>query len=121
MKEEIYEKFAHKALTYIENTEVFLKEQIPDFFQQVVTYHATVSWVGFGLATTGCGLCVWIFFKGKNYKREDYLDERGFIAMLISCIVSAVLVCVATDNFSTALKATIAPKVFIVDYLRGKE
>lgn len=116
MKEEVYEKFASKALAYLENTEVFLKEQVPDYFRQLLTYYTIQYWVGF--------VVIFIFtvaaalFAYKQVKKEEY--DKGFAAVL------AVLLLLLPSGFtvitfSKALKVTLAPKVFIVDYLRGKE
>lgn len=115
---EIYEKFAEKALTYLNSTEAFLKEQLPDYFQQIVSYYAVENWVYFGvwilIATAFAGLA---FVCVREVKKDD--DYIG--GVILFTLVSLVLFVCSLDSFSSALKATIAPKVFIVDYLRGKE
>jgi heme/copper-type cytochrome/quinol oxidase subunit 2 len=121
---EIYEKFAEKALGYLESTEAFLKDQLPDYFQQVVTYHAVEAWVYVGL-----GVICWIiacasFFRlrkenaKESRQQEEIIQTICGILMVLPMIIGLFLV---TCNLPTAIKATIAPKVFIVDYLRGEE
>jgi hypothetical protein len=122
VKEETWDKFANKALQYLEGTEAFLKEQLPDYFQQVVTYHAISSYVW-----TGISIVVLIisghFFKKGLLLKDKYGDVRE--SGLALCVGSGVFFAIFAISFccslETALKATLAPKVFIVDYLRGKE
>lgn len=126
MKDDVYEKFATKALTYLDGTEAFLKEQLPDYFQQVVTFYAIQSWVFLALSVLmlcGSAVCGWQMVK--SFKRSsDYEHDEPYIYMPLMAAAIILLVfggAGTVKNTKSALKATYAPKVFIVDYLRGKE
>lgn len=122
MKDEVYEKFATKALTYLESTEAFLKDQLPDYFQQVVKYYAIQSWVFVALSVIFIVISLRAMKWGmKNYKEDEYKPEEYMPLFLGGAAVIIISACVIINNVQTGLKATIAPKVFIVDYLRGKE
>lgn len=114
---DVYEQFAQKALTYLNSTEAFLKEQLPDYFQQVVTYYAIQSWAYFiiFLAATAS----MIVFAYRAWRNKDSYDPV-FNAIIV-LIIAALPMGAMFFNLNKALKATFAPKVFIVDYLRGKE
>lgn len=124
MKEEVFEKFANKALTYLENTEAFLKDQIPDYFQQVVSYYAIQSWIYVALSVSliFCSFYILRIGHANAKKKDSEFNPESFMPHFIAGAFLFILSFVAfTDFFPTALKATIAPKVFVVDYLRGKE
>lgn len=124
MKQDAYEKFAEKALTYLEGTEAFLKEQLPDYFQQVVTYYAVEAWI---VTAVGIGLFIIAIICGRTCYKEgskgvcDMDDSKFILSMIVGLFTLVFGIGLAASKFPTALKATIAPKVFIVDYLRGKE
>jgi hypothetical protein len=120
VKEEVYEKFATKALAYIENTESFLKEQIPDYFQQLVTYYAIQSTVYAVLSFAGLCVCAFFFHRYSTMKEKNYYSDEKFVGCLFSSVFGVLFAILVICNTSTALKAIYAPKVFIVDHLRGK-
>ncbi len=126
MKKEVFEKFAYKALQYLDGTEAFLKEQLPDYFQQIVTYYAIQSYVFLFLSFISLAISLIIISKSLKVKEkscwgEMAIPERHVVCIIIFSTIGIIATIVSIEQTKTALKATIAPKVFIVDYLRGKE
>jgi hypothetical protein len=121
MKDDIYEKFADKALQYLNGTEAFLKEQLPDYFQQVVKYHAVEGWIYVGIGVLVTLAAIYFTKRVLIMGAADKYNESYVALFIIGAVVAVFSFGITIKNFTTALKATIAPKVFIIDYLRGKE
>jgi formate-dependent nitrite reductase membrane component NrfD len=110
-KEEVFDQLATKGLQYLENFEQFAKTEIPDYFQQILTYNLNVSffWLGvFGLIILlGCLLM---------YVSKDSGDGMGF-----GVIIIMIFVLLSGFQIRDIVKIKYAPKVFLVDYLRGEK
>jgi hypothetical protein len=121
MSKDVYEKFADKALQYLEGTEAFLKDQLPDYFQQVVKYHAIENWIYVGIGLLGAWIATSLARRGFRMAEADSCNESFLLPLTAAGFVGIFSFVLIVKSLPTALKATIAPKVFIVDYLRGKE
>lgn len=121
MKNEIYGKFTEKALVYLENTEAFLKDQVPDYFQQVVKFYAIHSWVFSIVFLIGLAFFCFVFYKGIHHKKESHMDDTGFIMCFSGAVFGMIMAIFLMVYINKGIKATYAPKVFIVDYLKGNE
>jgi len=118
MKDQVLDKFMSKAIEYLEQTEVFLKDQVPDFFTQVVQYHLAISlfWVVLSLAIIAISSAQLL-----RIRKMDDLEEWDVGIAVVSGFLIVMFFMVFSANISTTIKASVAPKVFIVDYLRGDE
>ena len=115
-----------KALDYINSTEAFLKEQVPDFVVQYLTwcsYECIFYIVLFSIFFAVPFVAFLIInhkISDKDFDYEGPSTSRG-ILWLLSLIVTIIMGLVACINIPinsyTLLKITKAPKVFLVERL----
>ncbi len=125
--EEVLNTFANKMLTAVEGIEAFGKEQIPDYIEQVLMYN---FWESTIIATVLASLILVflvVFILGilKSNKTGWGVEcpspsaftviGSGFILIFLIPIGLADGI---VPNAKEALKIHLAPKVYIVDYLR---
>lgn len=120
--EQILNTFANKMLSAVEGIEAFGKEQIPDYIEQVLLYNfwSNGLWIAFSLLIiiTMC-IAAFALFKYTS-KIEDTTDKwctRGTIGVCI-IIVLGVFATNIAELVEENMKIKIAPKVYIVDYIR---
>lgn len=126
MKQDVYEQFAAKALSYLNSTEAFLKEQLPDYFQQILKYE--FSWAIISIVVSVIFICLGVAIvkkalpmKEKNYRGDMSLTETGGLLLAVGVVLIGAFSIIGICHTRIATKIYLAPKVFIVDYLRGKE
>ena len=120
--EEIFQKIAEKALGYLESAELFAKTELPLYLQEVIKYNIVVHWCYVIFLIGILFIMTYLFYKWIiEYKHhEDFLS--GLVPLTIFYLaLSGWLLSLTSDNFKPALKATISPRVYLVDYFRGKE
>ena len=117
--EEILNTFANKMLGVVEGIEAFGNEQIPEYIDQVLMYNFWVSsgllalWCSFGSAFMYIGYKLWL-----RYQEEGDGDDLGFMCVFL-CIGFLAIAISISETAPDMLKISLAPKVYIVDYLRA--
>jgi hypothetical protein len=120
--DEILNTFANKMLSAVESMEEFGREQIPDYIEQVLVYNfwesAAVNSVGILVSVVFLMAAIFCWHKGKVTKNYCACWEFGWIVLPILAVLITVISLL--DAGSTMLKIKLAPKVYIVEYLRGQ-
>lgn len=113
-KEEIYQKL----FEYIDASKDWALEQAPELFQQIAAYGLWSGIIICGLSfvffiiSSGLG---WRWLKKWDSDTEHYF--AGSIICGVLCVISFICFC---SNIETCIKAAVAPKLYILDCLRGK-
>lgn len=97
----------------LQSAKDFTIAQAPDVVQQMVTFEATMAWIGFAAgaaAVTGIGIG-WRRWLKANEPTD--LDEWAFSGMIVA-MLGIFPVCMAAVCLHTAIMATFAPKWFVV-------
>lgn len=134
------EKVMEKVLQYLESAEVFTRKEIPIYVSELITYklYEQVLCVMLGLMTTLIIFLVvnWtikVFFKtpyrdryNSDYKsRWDSGDDSGQVIPVIifslSFIFGTIIVINLVGNSIELIKIKTAPRVYLIDYIRGQK
>lgn len=107
-------------LSWAQEGGAFVKEQAPLYAQEVLAWQFWVSILGAILGLLLIGFACYLAPKAKA-RLEDYSgDEAVLVAtvlfFLACAIVGPILLCV---NVSTAVKVKVAPRVVVIEALRG--
>lgn len=96
----------------IKSTGGFIQEQAPDIISQLIDYkvmlYTNCLWI-FGIISA-----ILLFIGILNIIFSEYNKEVGVMLLVISIIP----IIVTTSNYIALLKISIAPKVYILDYLK---
>lgn len=115
-KEDAFQDLAKKLLEYLSSTEVFLKEQTPDFVNQLIAYETWAA--GMGLIIPSAILAfLFCLSMGAFYcalKDRRHSDEPTTVGIwcLALCLIPAFWL---TCNYAQYKKLQIAPKVFLLE------
>ena len=113
MKEEVTNKFMEKMLAYVNKGEVFLEGQVPKYIDELLTYnmYQSLLWVFICLCILAgvCFICKKLWEEG---------GEAILILVLVAFFFGLTTTVAMVDNLSTAIKIKVAPRVYIIDYLR---
>ena len=117
MKEKLIEQTMNKLLEYAQGVELFTKDNLPKYVEEVLTYEfmKSITSVGVGVALL-LVLVVGLFFLFKYEKDSFNGDERCF-AIGLMFMVFGVSMYLSVVGISTAYKIKYAPRVFLIDYL----
>lgn len=113
-----------ELLEIIKGTKNFAIEQAPDVFKQIISYGIIFNAV---YLVIGISLLVCAFFSGRkmlsnikqiSYSKDTIKEEAlvflfGFICFF-SFLFGAII---SVDHLNPFIKATTAPKVYMIDYL----
>jgi len=121
MKEEHQDKLAELLIGYTEkagettSTIVeWLQTQAPELCSEIITYHLAYSGVICGVAGLFLSVCIifsaWIFWT---------FDDNEKPCCVIPLLVAIIPTCVFFCFFSTFLKCYFAPKLFLLEYMKG--
>lgn len=133
MNQELVNELLQKALQYFNSAEAFATKEIPLYVQELLQFkfveHLLDS-IGFSLAL---GLFFTLFFScmivllryGNSQGNIDneYSEDAfkfGRKVFISTFIISILLVFTFNDNTIQAYKAKYAPRVYLMDYLKGK-
>jgi len=111
MKEDIYSKL----LDYVNKTEMFFNDQLPDFFNQIINYGKYMGIIGLLISIFIVVLSIFII---KNNKHTDYesikFATKYFVFFAVLCLFGLCIV----YQIDVVYKAFFAPKLYILDYLK---
>ena len=111
-----------KLIEYIDSTKDWVLETAPEIFQQIVTYGFWKSLILSALFFSIGLACVFLIrFCYKAPKDQWNMMQDRYVALsLISGVIALIFFVGFLCNIETFIKATVAPKLYIIDYLRGK-
>ncbi len=116
---EMMESYAEKLLAALESGANWLEGEIPLLAQEVLTYY---TWESIALIAAGLALavaCFWLARRAVNYEAKDRWDDWVLAwggGSAIAGIMSLVFLLVGVPQF---LKVTVAPRLFLIEWLRG--
>lgn len=113
MKEEIVNKFMEKMLSYVNNLEQFASGEVPRYIQELLTYemYKSIAWILVLLLPL---MLAAVIIK-IAIKEKEGIGGLSFLTTLF--LIVSFFVGVNTKNI---IKIKVAPRLYIVDYLRGK-
>ena len=97
----------------------FLEGEVPLFLNEVVTYYLIWNSVEAVICALLVAACIWAIHWGYAKAPREY-GEPGMIgtfAAIFSFIFGVVFLVGAVESASVAVKAGLAPRVFLVEYL----
>lgn len=114
MKQELLDKLLTDLLSIVEKGTTLVAEQLPLIAQELLQYRLCIAIVGVGIGLLFFILAALVFSKTKNVRCTD--TKVGItIGAIILAVVGASIV---LANGTTAIKIKIAPRLYVIDYLR---
>ena len=113
MKDQILQKL----LEYLQNTEDFVLEQVPELVQQALKYEKISSYLNSGLMILLLNIAIYL---GYYFWKHPVLDKYGsrefgsILCTLIPCIASLLFFIQLCYSVDTLIKIYIAPKYFLI-------
>ena len=110
-----------KLLEYVEKTDVFLSDQVPDYINQLLKYNLFETTVWLSANILVLLLCIGGVKYGYDLPREGYSQTLSMVSVL-SYIAGGsgifISFCGMTGHLLKLIKIKITPKVFIVEKLK---
>lgn len=110
-----------KLIDYLNDTELFVKEQLPDIFNQIILYGRIET------AVSLIFVVIWDIFLYRVVKKLYLMtDEFGDIQLLPAIAIFAMALATIFFNIgaivaiSKLIQVWAAPKLYIISYLKGK-
>lgn len=112
-----------KLIEWAEKIGDIASEQLPDFAEQIIAYEMWSSsiWMNVGIGLLcffGFLFFICLIFAIVDRHNGDTLDELGAF-MLILILISIPPCGLICTKYSKLKKCEVAPKLVIIDYLRG--
>lgn len=123
-KEEIINKLLQKSLTYLENTEQFMKGEIPKYVEELMSFKVIEHLVEGFSPSLGFTLFFWLI------AMLFVLPIHGEFKKIWLCVLYSVFVfilifttslMVNSEDFVQAYKAYSAPRVYLIDYIKSSK
>jgi|SRR6478736_557273 len=113
-----------RLIGYLNSTEVFLKEQVPSFIEEIIRYYTVYYWTLSITAILQILLCLFvihrIYINDKNNEGIFYDSEVILVAGAVgSFFASIISICELYTGVHRLIQIYLAPKLFLLDYLRG--
>lgn len=111
------EKFGDKLLTYLQSTEIFVKEQAPDFINQFIAYETWKAQWMYKITAVVLGVVVLlqaVNIAGSVCNREWRKDAAGW-ATVIFGVFGIFALSWFIDCAADLKKLELAPKVYMVE------
>ena len=122
MKEEILKQFTTRLIHYADSAEIFLKGNVPDYIEQLLKYEMITNIreliLGFTLLILALILTYTLYKKvdHSSCKRAPIIGSFSvFMVMWVLWFFTS-----GMHNINTITKINVAPKVYVIDYLRNK-
>ena len=122
MKEELLKQFTEKLLHYANSAEMFANKNIPLYIEELLKFKMYENLASFVLlAITAVFLFGLAAYTTKRFMSTNNLDDGG-----VALIGTMVLCALTISSFSytdlmTVVKIQMAPRVYVIDYLKGKK
>lgn len=114
MKEELFSKL----LSYMNNIEGFVSQEIPDIFQQMISYGRISSTFHCILFLLLIFVCCRVVMEA-NKKSLDLDCDVAFTISLCSSLLGILFIVLLFCSTGRFIKAFFAPKLYLIDYLIG--
>lgn len=134
MKEEVANKLMEKALSYLNSAEAFVGDNVPKYIEELLSFKIFEHLVGYfdhAIPWSVIGIIVIILAKyllktadlDRNFCKEKDISEAKMFIIMASCIllIPTFIAITNTDQLLQAYKAYKAPRVYLVDYFKGKK
>ena len=130
-QEEILNKFAQKALSYLESAEAFTAKELPLYVKELLEFKFYESAISLGgsvfiagimlLAALVLGvICKREARKNLNTRSEEVMAFAGAFAFCFLLFAFIPLV-TAKDEVVELIKIKTAPRVYLIDYIKGNK
>lgn len=121
---EIINKFGQKALEYVQKTEDFMLDQAPEVFEEIIYFnmvkHSLFSIISLVIIAIAIYVIHKIWTGGKIYEFGIVNDkDKGFVSIFITLIVLVPSSALFFVQVTSALKAWLAPRLYIIEYLKN--
>lgn len=114
------DKLIDKSISYLESSEAFLSEQVPEFCKQLMDYHAWGVQVSYDISfwfTLFSFVLTFTFFLKAIFKNDG--NEEAHIWGIVVCGVVFILsFCICVIDYKDLKLYEIAPKVFFIKTLK---
>jgi len=113
--------FVGETIKTTQDIKDFTIEQAPDFIQQLLTYHLTISLSVWLLSVIGVIMSVRLYKKSTKYcaKVFNTCDELLGIMAVGSCTLLTIISCAIAFSNTQWIQIWLAPKVFLLEYARS--
>ena len=120
--EDLLGKFTEKAIKYLESAEAFATREIPIYIEELLTYrfyHEVMDLIYF--FPFSLVICYGFYLAYKFVKDENsFTRECGLLLSIVSVVCSVAWTVNFIDQSKDLVKLKTAPRVYLVDYLRGR-
>lgn len=116
MTKELIAQFTGKLLQYAESAEMFAKTEVPKYITELLQYKLVEG--GLMLVILIILLILSVVFALKAFKSNS-IEVQIFVTGILG-MTALFLLFGTLDSASRVIKISVAPRVFIVDYLRSK-
>jgi len=126
MKEEILNKFGEKLLQYAESAEMFASKEVPLYVEELLKFRVLENyiqigaWVGAIALTSSFLAASLLWWKAKEW--GEYESGPAVTTITVSILLGAFLLlggAFSVSNLTEIYKIKVAPRVFIIDYIRS--
>jgi len=134
MKQELVDKFMAKALKYLESAEAFTTKEVPQYVQELMQFKFVEHMIEgvtdilivtmiFGIALSallGVGVAAFI---DDHYSEDLKIQIKCGVAVFFVAITVFIIATTVgnSSDFIQAYKAKNAPRVYLIDYIRGQK
>ena len=124
MKEELLKQFTARLIHYVDSAEMFLKGNVPDYIEQLLKYemYHQISILTIGFVMLALLGIVILFLYRKVYLNGKTSEDADVSFWFLSVMLFFLwIVWFATQglcSINRIVKINVAPKVYIVEYLR---
>lgn len=102
-----------KATQAAEAAGKFAVEQLPDVAQQYVLYVAVTSWLWVAVGLAIMSAPIWMWRATKSFRHSDDRWAATIGSGFIGALIGGLFI---SSNLSTAIMATVAPKVLLIKW-----
>jgi uncharacterized membrane protein YhdT len=115
----VKEEISQKLLEYLQNTEEFVLDQVPEVIQQVLKYEKISSYLSAGLMILLLSIAICIGFYFWRHPTLDKYGSREFLSFMpiVSCIAIPILFVQLCYSVDKLVKIYIAPKYFLISLI----
>lgn len=134
MKKELVDKFMEKGLKYLDSAEAFTSKEIPQYIQELMEFkvieHITDGVFDSIVFTLSAGLVlslvVGALVGGAVHDFMEASEKTAYKAAVVSFLITMLFMPLMGaafnhSDFIKAYKAKTAPRVYLVDYIRGSK
>ena len=114
-------QFTEKFLNYLEKSDFSLKENIPDFIDQLLKFKLMDNILSFTLGILILLFIIFLIRKIIKLSQDNRIVTRNNYALFLVILIPWALwfFTEGINNIRNIIKIQTAPKVFILDYLKS--